>query len=328
MGTTKLAPTGTGNQDAQRRGAVLMANGKMIASEYPGTLQSLDPSAGAVGWSIPASNFTAYGVLDAEGRVHVPTAFGVFQTFNPDTGALLWSTQLNGSFTSPTMGAPGVVYFGAAGAVGYGVYALDVATRGTKWNLPLPDGQEILRAPAVGNGKVYAVENTTSRLIAIDAETGAKGFDVPVPNVARSAAVLAANAVYVGTSSGIAAFDAQTGSLRWQQPSGETLAGPAVLTDGALLSSNPAGTAFVISAGTGATLKTFSLGGALFAADTGPLLDVDDTVYSALDNGIGSWTREGVLRWRSNLQGIIVLGDEKLIVLPRGTQQALAVIGP
>lgn len=327
VGTTKLDPIGTGNQDAQR-GAVVTPKGRIIASEYPGTLQSLDPSTGAVAWSIPASNFKAYGVLDAEGRVHVPTAFGVFQTFNADTGALLWSTQLNGSFTSPTMGAPGVVYFGAAGAVGYGVYALDVAARSTKWNLRVPDGQEILRAPAVGNGKVYVVENTTSRLIAIDATTGAKAFDVSVPNVARSAAVLAANAVYVGTSSGIAAFDAQTGALRWQQPVGESLAGPAVLSDGALLSSNPAGTAFVISAGSGATLKTFSLGGPLFTGDTGPLLDVDDAVYCALDNGIGSWTREGVQRWRSDLRGIIVLGDEKVIVLPRGTQQALAVIGP
>jgi outer membrane protein assembly factor BamB len=328
VGTTKLAPTGTGNQDAQQRGAVVTPKGRVIASEYPGTLQSLDPATGAASWSFPASNFKAYGVLDTQGHVHVTTAFGAFRTFDADTGAVVWSPVLSGSFTSPTMAGPGIVYFGAAGAGGYGVYALDVAARRTKWNLPVPDGQEILRAPAVGNGKVYVVENTTSRLIAIDTETGAKAFDVPVPNVARSAAVLAANAVYVGTSSGIAAFDAQTGSLRWQQPTGESLAGPTVLSDGALLSSNPTGTAFVISAGSGATLKTFSLGGALFVGDTGPLLDVDDAVYCALDNGIGSWTREGVLRWRSDLRGIIVLGDEKVIVLPRGTPQALAVVGP
>jgi len=321
-GATMVQPTGANHNS---RGAVVGANGQVVVQERTtGLISMFDGTNGAPGWVFMGTNGAGLEptvALGADNLVYATTNYGKVFVINYADGTEAWESQQGGAFSAPVIAAPGTIYFGAQAP--YGVYALDTTTHMKKWHFDVPNMGDARTAPAVGNGRVYFVDTVNSMLYALDAETGALAFAVPVLGSAKGSAVLAGDAVYVATTmNGIAAFDAGTGAARWQQPAGVGVAQPAITLTGNVVSTGDDGHAFVLERETGVARYTMMLGGKPQGA---PVIDAADAIYFGTDAGAVAFSPTGELRWQSPLAGPIVLGDKTIVVLP--AQNTLAVIG-
>ena len=317
-GATKLGPV---TMDSGQTGIIVGANDEVMFAVYSVATSAFNAATGVRLWGATTPGSRPHLALGFDDALYVGSDHGVFYCVDAVTGALRWQLQLAGSFGAPVVAAPGTLYFAADT---YGVYSLDTMAVWQKWHFDVPGGGQPA-APAVGNGRVYVVDLLASHLFALDAETGAKIFDVAIAGSAVGAPVLGLDAVYVATKThGLAAFDPTSGALLWQQPP-TTVATmqPALLANGNLVSSTAAGDGFVLDR-SGHAISMFALGGTVSAA---PIVAADDTAFFSTSNGVVAISPlDGSIAWQSTLKGKIVLGDRSIVVIP--IEGEFAVIGP
>jgi outer membrane protein assembly factor BamB len=321
-GATMVQPTGANHNT---RGAVIGMGHQVVVQERgTGLISAFDGTTGAPGWVFSGTNGAGLEpcvALGADNVVYATTNYGKMYAVDFTAGTEAWETQQGGAFSAPMISAPGTVYWGANTM--YGVYAIDTTTHMRKWHFDVPNMGDAHTAPALGNARVYFVDLANSMLYALDADTGGLAFAVPVPGTATGSAVLAADTVYVATTTnGVAAFDAQTGAATWQQPAGVGVIQPAITATGNVVTASLDGNGVILDRMTGNTRHTMMLGGHPKGA---PVIDAADSIYFGTDAGAIAFSPAGEMRWQSSLAGPIALGDGTIVVLP--SLNTLAVIG-
>ncbi|MGA9770506.1 MAG: PQQ-binding-like beta-propeller repeat protein [Blastocatellia bacterium] len=151
---------------------------------------------------------------------------------NADTGSLVWSFKKlapgdtrNFDFgASPilfdTIGIPMLVIGSKDGHC----FALHRQTGELLWDTVVTDGNSagggIISSAAVYNGMVFmgaTVQAATGKLVALDARTGSKVWEVPQANPVIGATAVSGGAVFIGVLDGtVRAYDAQSGNLLWR----------------------------------------------------------------------------------------------------------------
>lgn len=150
---------------------------------------------------------------------------------NADTGNLVWSYKKlapkdtrNFDFgASPVLfdvaGIPTLVIGSKDGHC----YALHRQTGDLLWDTVVTDGNSagggIISSAAVANGLVFmgaTVQATTGKLVALDARTGSKVWEVPQANPVIGGTTVSGGAVFIAVLDGtVRAYDAQSGNQLW-----------------------------------------------------------------------------------------------------------------
>ncbi|HEX9312429.1 MAG TPA: PQQ-binding-like beta-propeller repeat protein [Actinomycetota bacterium] len=210
--------------------------------------------------------------------VYVGSDDGKVYALNATNGALLWTTSIGGEINhSPTV-AHRVLYVGNFTG-SFDLYALDVATGTIKWTAPT-GGYLDWNTPALVNGVVY-VASVDGEAYAFDAVTGARLWQVTLPDLVEASPAVSGGLVYIGAYDGhVYALDAATGARRWRATTGNIIAGAAAVANGVVYVGSTDNHGYAFDAATGTKLWS--------AAFTGPdqfaePIVADARVYFAAD---------------------------------------------
>lgn len=185
---------------------------------------------------------------------------------------------------------------------------------------------EVLGAPVLANGTVYATTKT-GNLLAIDAASGKTLWQQPVTTyVLRAAPAVIDGVVYVGGGFNFMAFDARSGEKRWSIPlqyGGH--ASPTVDQNRVIVSSQQ-GWMYALDSRDGKTLWRVPTEGIVF---TSVAVSGNHTVYGT-DEGIlyNVSAANGKVTWRVRLDGAIyatpvISGDRVFVSTQSGQSMAL-----
>ncbi len=242
----------------------------------------------------------------SHGRTYSEERYSPLDAINTETVGqlgLAWSYEMRvprGAEATPIV-VDGVMYVTSAWSI---VYALDAATGEELWvfdpEAPRARGASACcdvgnRGVAVWNGRVY-VGTIDGRLIALDARTGAKLWDVVTvdqsrpytitgaPRVARGLVFIGNGGAEFGVRGYVSAYDARTGDLRWRfyttpNPHERDQTASDSVRDMALATWNPNAGAWLESGGGGT------------AWDALVYDDETDTLWIGVGNG-SPWNRE------------------------------------
>lgn len=242
----------------------------------------------------------------SHGRTYTEDRYSPLDAINRENVSqlgLAWSYEMRvprGAEATPLV-VDGVMYATSAWSM---VYALDAATGEELWvfdpEVPRERGASACcdvgnRGVAVWNGRVY-VGTIDGRLIALDARTGAKIWDVVTvdqsrpytitgaPRVARGLVFIGNGGAEFGVRGYVSAYDARSGDLRWRfytTPNPRETDGAAsdVVRDTALATWNPDAGAWLESGGGGTAWDAL-----VFDQET-------DTLWIGVGNG-SPWNRE------------------------------------
>ena len=213
------------------------------------------------------------------GTVYTVTGNGTVYALNAATGALRWRVKLRTEVDASLAVADGAVYVpGEPGEL----YALKAATGARLWHALLPG--YAVSSPAVAGGVVYLGTDHTDvgDLLAFNAVTGKRVWDIQDSNGAVDAAPAVANGVvYWAASGSVYATDAATATNLWSfnlSPM-EMPSDPAV-ADGVVYFGAGDGNVYALNAATGSQLWDFSTGSEI---QSSPAV-ADGRVYIGSDN--------------------------------------------
>lgn len=220
-------------------GAPTVANGTVFVTGRNATGWAVRASDGKVLWSVsgiaaPAGVTGVSAPATDGGTVIFPFASGQLMAVDVQSGEQLWSAQVAGSrrgraiaLIRDVTGDPVIAgNMVVAGTSSGRVNAFDRATGEQIWSA----GDGAVSPPLVVGGSVFAV-NDENHLVRLDAATGGRIFDVPLPYyvdekvkkqdkiVAHYGPVLAGGRLFVASSDGVLrAFDPRSGQVVGQAP--------------------------------------------------------------------------------------------------------------
>ncbi len=157
----------------------------LYVTSFDRKLHALSLQSGEAQWVVEAQDWIWGAAALADGVVYFADAKGNVYAVNATTGASLWTQQVAGVVQASTVVANDVVYIASVitlenGDPGGLLTALSAATGVQLWQqetiMPLYTTPVL-----VDNTLVVAVQTADTLLIAFDAQTGVKQWDLPVP---------------------------------------------------------------------------------------------------------------------------------------------------
>jgi outer membrane protein assembly factor BamB len=194
-----------------------VADGRIHASDGPG-LYALDAADGADRWRVAIDGWV-YALQAADGTVATGIRGGGVQAWDAATGVLRWERSgAQTDFETPELGPAlmgGTVYFRSRGLL----YAVDARTGRERWAHALGEGEAAgsvpIRPVSAADDCLYLIAG--SRVLALDAATGAERWHFDAPAVIFAPPAIAAGGVYVVDYLGtVYALDAVSGMERWR----------------------------------------------------------------------------------------------------------------
>lgn len=251
----------------------------------------------------------------ADGRVYVGGLDGRLHALDAATGQQLWAKPddaLDGdwTFTSPAVG-DGVVYLGINRPAA-SIWAFDAVTGATRWHTTA-SVSNINGSPVVDGGVVYAA-TTEDQVLALDAATGARIWDVK-PNGGRGSGFLSSPTVAEGKvfaaslNQQVYALDAATGAVLWSFPTGGHNSSTPAVVNGTVYFGSRDGNVYAVDANTGALRWKVRYGTGILATFQSSPAVSDGTVYIGTNNDgrvIALDAATGALRWAFRANGIVM----------------------
>ena len=183
-----------------------------------GTLYAVRQDNGAVAWTAPVANGDNSSPAVSSSGVYVSYACGVSYAFAPTSGALQWNRVTGcsgGGGKTPVLGA-GKLYVRDSSYPAI----LDAGTGSLL--APFPSSGP---APALDASKRYVLTGTTLR--AENLASGSSAWQFSGDGQLRSAPIVAAGTVFVGSSSGnLYGLSSATGAITWSANVGSAIAAP------------------------------------------------------------------------------------------------------
>lgn len=305
----------------------VVANGRVFATSFAGTMYALDTDDGTQEWTIdiPEVPNSAPAVMDS--TVYVGgQATGIY-AIDAATGRQKWHTEINRPKNSPAAVANGIVFING----GYWqTLALDAATGKILWEYTTDEGYRGRKTypedepfPAVADGKVYFAN--PSGLDVLDAESGDQLWHVD--GRFQTATVRDGTVFVVDLDDERLYAIEDEGRIRWQVRTGSNGIVYSVAVDPTTVYFGTGyfedtGTIYALDVATGTTRWTFETDryGALFSPPT----VVNDTVYiGSGDGGVYALdTEEGTQQWRYEIGHDIwappVVADRTVYVASNG----------
>jgi outer membrane protein assembly factor BamB len=303
----------------------------------------LDPSSGSILWTIdraqgalvPPAVDPGQGsggmVVFTEGSA---SGKGAVTAVDLSTRARLWSVALSAAPLGAPAIASGRVFFGTFDGF---VYALNEKDGSLAWPRVRTDGA-VYSAPAVGDGKVFAVgENSSSgaaRLYAIDAATGrlAWSYSPGRLGVFASSPSVIPGSVFVGFGDrSVVALDTANGGVRWKQlvrGDFSSTSAPA-LSGGALFVADREGGLYRFDARTGVRAWDYQFSD--YSVASAPLV-VGNVVFHGLDDGTVAAVSvtSGRLRWETRFAlgaiGTFTPDGDLLLIAAEGTRGGILAL--
>ena len=205
-----------------------LANGRIFADSYNGTVESLSETDGRKFWQVDLREPITSGVGVGNGLVVVGTGNGGVYALNANNGAILWRSEVGGEVLAKPTVTGNRVYVKAEND---SLYVLNAKTGKTVWMYKQPVPALILRgsssAEIVGNtvvtgfatGLVASLQRSTGQVIWVQQIAEPKG----AANIERmididETPIISGNRVYVATYQGkLAALNARNGQILWQR---------------------------------------------------------------------------------------------------------------
>jgi hypothetical protein len=258
-------------------------NGVVVAGATDGHLHAFSLTSGTPKWTTTGMDVVTSGAspIVSGSDIFSPTPSGI-EDLNLSTGAVKWSFagECTQSFSTPAVAA-GAVFFTCLDSSG-NIYLYAVGTDGTTRNFTLVAGNGATSAPAVANGRVYALFNgmLVSRSPALYGSTASWTV---TPPFAISSDVAAGDGIVAACGSGgLFVVNASDGSTRFSDASAPCSAAPSIANGVIFVPANQAITMFDFF---GDKLGVLGSDGS-----TGPLAVSDGTLTAvAAISGIERW---------------------------------------
>ncbi len=192
-----------------------------------GGIQTFAVDTGEPAWSLELE-WTAVGISSSDERVFVIDATagegGTLTALEKGTGEIRWTTDVIGeTYSSPVVGNA-VYVLNNEGTL----YALEAETGDLEWRERVTDTPDRYTIPAVRDGTVYVSDESGGQTVALDAETGERTWEAPIPrddgtgesSTTLSAPVCTPESVLVGAApGGLVALSQSDGTTQWQASS-------------------------------------------------------------------------------------------------------------
>lgn len=213
-------------------------DGTVYVGSY-GRFYALEGKTGKMIWDYELSGqMEASPVISQENIVYFGSVGRVY-ALDGKTGATKWAVYTAGNLSTPltmlpgnpSLGEPPTVFVGS----GQKLYALDGWTGEEKWLFSTRSS--FRTAPSIGfDSTLYVGGEFSNLLFALDAKTGQKKWEAPLPEAGSSPAISADHTVYIGgtySDRHYYAFDGETGIQKWKfRTGGPTISSPAIGKDG------------------------------------------------------------------------------------------------
>lgn len=195
-------------------------NGAVYFGSGDGNIYALDANSGALKWKFQTGNVVHSSPAISDGVLYIGSWDSYLYALDAETGKEKWRFKTGddpeihnhiGIQSSPAV-VDGVVYFGCRDAY---VYAVEAVTGKQIWKFSL-NGSWVNNSPAVYKGKVYFGTSIPGFLHALDAKTGAPGFQLPTGTPVFSSVTVAGGMLYAGNFAGkLTAVDLDTEKPVW-----------------------------------------------------------------------------------------------------------------
>ncbi|MEX2276012.1 MAG: PQQ-binding-like beta-propeller repeat protein [Actinomycetota bacterium] len=335
----------------QRGASAPVIAGDVVIVVGPKSVYGIDLATGAPEWGVPRAEgspvsgavvhgdrdlfvYTEGGGLEDPEATPTPEATGsddrersTVVAIDIETQEEVWSTDavLEGVAEAPPVAHGDTLIVGDDTGV---LAALDAATGKPVWNEPVDVGGEVLRSPAVANGKVVLsfqqADEVQPTVAAYDLATGAVLWSVapPVtaPNPFTTVPTIADGAVFFGAFDRVVhALSLADGAQRWSTSAGfrsfGLLTSPAA-ADGAVYLGDDTGGLHRLDTNTGQVEWSYALNsGIRFSA---PVVSGQAVVVGLIDGRLAAIDRDtGLLAWESDAGdelGPIALSEDLLVV--------------
>ena len=205
-------------------GVAVGGDGTVYFGGSDAKVHALDGATGTEKWAFQAGDdFWSAPTVATDGTVYIVSADHRLYALAGDSGQKKWESPIGDSLSgSPTLGVDGTVYVGVGT-----LYALDAATGGRRWVLPLP-GRDSLAADA--EGTVYC---GADRLYALNGGSGQTNWSFPVSS---ATVALGQDGVIYAAADQVYALDCHSGIPRWTyQAKPAFLSYPVVTRDGTVI---------------------------------------------------------------------------------------------
>jgi outer membrane protein assembly factor BamB len=200
----------------------LVAGGVVWIGDWSGAVSAFALRTGRRRWTFQADAAVKSSITLADGKIFAGTYGGSLYALDPWTGAELWRSSVqrrlgpDGRFYSTPAAAHGRVYIGATDGK---VYAFAARDGTLLWSHST--GAYVYSAPAVWRDLVL-IGSYSERFYALDAATGAVRWSFAAGGRISGGASVIGDVVYVSTlSERTFALDAQTGRRLWSFPDGK-----------------------------------------------------------------------------------------------------------
>jgi len=254
------------------------------------TFYAFNPD-GSVKWThVAADPFdTSAAAVGPDGTVYAGCFDGNLYAFNPD-GSMKWTfavptpsdpTLDSGIASSPSLGSDGTVYFKADDG---NLYALN-SSGAVRWTYPVSGFS--YAAPSIGSDGTVYIGTDSGTMFALTSAGALKWtYTTPVSGdeIYTTAAIDAAGNIYFGTLGGSFFSLNSSGSLRWTRAGGAGISSsPAVSAGGTVYYGGYDGVVNALSAATGTTQWTYTLGAQVRASS--PAIDANGVIYIGCYDG-------------------------------------------
>lgn len=200
---------GSGDGPVLQDGVLYVLDRRGSANDPSNVVRAIDPTTGEETWNsadAAPSLDPAWGTPVVDEHVYVENSSDEIAAIDPDDGTVVWSATPR--FDSLSTAAEGNVYLERDDQL----MALNGTTGETRWdwyhwNL----SNDVAATPVVDDGALYVstgqYSSQTSRLYAIDAETGVAEWRIPFDDTVSEVAVAGGESVYVASGHTVFALD-------------------------------------------------------------------------------------------------------------------------
>ena len=298
------------------RSSPVLRNGLVYFGTLGGTVFAIDATTGEERWRYQqpspvhgSSAIHGSPALAPNGSLVIGSLVSLF-ALNAETGALLWSHPTYEIYSSPTVGANGLVYYSTF--YNSYLYAVDLATGTNRWLAPMMM-DKTYGSPAIGvGGIVYCGagwwRGGGSHLHAFDAETGARKWQFLTRNQVQSTPAIGPDGtVYIPSYDKLLyALDGQTGTQKWSHLLGDSVSSsPALGPDNSIYVGSNDGRLYSLNMSDGSERWNYLTGDTIHSS---PALGADGTVYfGSYDKKVYALNaRTGALKWIYPTGGLVL----------------------
>jgi outer membrane protein assembly factor BamB len=219
-----------------------------------------------IGGGIPTTPAYAHGIVVATDV----QANSVIAGLDASTGAVLWTRHVRGNVSSSPSISGGTVFVGFFRAGEYGVLALKLRNGAPRWRWTTSDATfGLVSSPTTDGSGVYFSLGGGTRVVALDAATGAERWDLHLDSGngwtmdGMMVSVLGGR-LYAGNVAGaVYSIDVATGHVVWRTDVGGPVYRPVAATPHAILAVRDVESVVALSPADGSVLWTYTILGTM-----------------------------------------------------------------